>query len=97
MTTTTIKEEGSMGTAVEMSLVRPVAEARRVDTGAWAPVDVPVKRSRPRPVTSEERQALGSTRWASPPPGVSWRAYALTLLAGDVGLILIAWGMGWIP
>ena len=39
-------------------------------------------------MTSEEASALGTTRWASPPPGASWKAYALTLLAGDVGLVV---------
>ena len=72
-------------------------EARRVITGVHEPVsDVPRRRSRLRPITSEEKQAIGVTRWASPPPGVSWRAYALTLLLGDIGLVLVAWGMGWL-
>ena len=93
-----LAKEGSMGTAaVDMSLTAPVTEARMI-TGAHAPVssDIP-RRRRIRPVTSEQASALGTTRWASPPPGASWKAYALTLLAGDVGLVLIAWGMGWIP
>ena len=87
-----------MGTAVDMSLIAPVTEARMI-TGAHAPVtsqDIP-RRRRIRPVTSEEASALGTTRWASPAPGASRKAYALPLLAGAVGLVLIAWGMGWIP
>ena len=87
-----------MGTAVDMSLIAPVTEARMI-TGAHAPVtsqDIP-RRRRIRPVTSEEASALGTTRWASPPPGASWKAYAVTLLAGDIGLLMIAHGMGWIP
>lgn len=75
------------------------ASMTRVITGVHPPVsapDVPVRRPRRRRITAEEKRALGSTRWASPPPSTSWRAYAVCLLCGDVGLILIAWGMGWI-
>lgn len=80
----------------DMSLTAPVSEARMI-TGAHAPVSVDVPRPRKvRPVTRDEKKALGTTRWASPPPGASWKAYALTLLAGDVGLVLIAHGMGWL-
>ena len=80
-----------------MSGAAAVSEVHRVITGAHAPVSVDVpRRRRVRPITSEEEQAIGVTRWASPPPGVSWRAYALTLLLGDIGLILIAAGMGWL-
>ena len=81
-----------MGTAASMSLT----EARMI-TGVHEPVSVDVpRRRRVRPISSEEKRSLGSTRWASPPPGVSWRAYAVTLLAGDIGLLMIAWGMGWL-
>lgn len=38
--------------------------------------------------------ALGTTRWASPPPGVSWRAIALVVLLGDLGLLLLALDLG---
>lgn len=76
--------------------------SQRLVTGAIAPVTTPHKkeeaapRRRWRPASQEEKQALGQTQRGRPPPGVSWRAYALTMLCGDIGLILIAWGMGWL-
>lgn len=39
---------------------------------------------------------LGATRWASPPPGVSWRMVALLVLLGDLGLLLLALDVGFI-
>ena len=37
---------------------------------------------------------LGATRWASPPPGISWRTVALLVLLGDLGLLLLAMDVG---
>jgi len=64
----------------------------RIVTGVHTPVDAP----RLRAISSEEKRALGCTRWKSPPPDVGWKVYAVTLFCGDLGLLLIAFGMGWI-
>lgn len=37
-----------------------------------------------------------TTAWASPPPAPGWRVYALQMFLGDLGLILIAYSLGWI-
>ncbi|RTL04398.1 MAG: hypothetical protein EKK62_16520 [Acidimicrobiia bacterium] len=39
---------------------------------------------------------LGSTRWASPPPGASWRTILTIVILGDLGLLLLALDMGFI-
>lgn len=33
--------------------------------------------------------SLGTTRWASPPPGLSMKALAVILVLGDVGYLLL--------
>lgn len=40
--------------------------------------------------------ALGQTRPASPPPGVSWRAVLVVVLLGDLGLVLLALDLGFL-
>lgn len=37
-----------------------------------------------------------TTAWASPPPAPGWRVYALQMFLGDLGLLLIAYSLGWI-
>jgi len=37
---------------------------------------------------------LGTTRWASPPPGISWRAALLVVILADLGLLLMALDVG---
>lgn len=44
----------------------------------------------------DSARRLGITRWASPPPAPGWRVYALAMLAGDLGLLMVAFDLGWI-
>jgi len=43
----------------------------------------------------EVARDLGTTRWASPPPGMSVRAAVLILLMGNVGLFLLLFDLGY--
>lgn len=45
-------------------------------------------------VTRSTMVELGVTRWASPPPGTSWKTSLVLMLLGDAGLLLLAWGLG---
>lgn len=45
-------------------------------------------------VTRSTMVELGVTRWASPPPGTSWKTSLVLMLIGDAGLLLLAWGLG---
>lgn len=43
----------------------------------------------------ELARQLGTTRWASPPPGMSVRAAVLILLTGNFGLFLLLYDLGY--
>ena len=43
----------------------------------------------PAPAKRRRGADLGTTRWASPPPGLSMKALAVILVLGDVGYILL--------
>ena len=43
----------------------------------------------PAPAMRHRGADLGTTRWASPPPGISMKALAVILVLGDVGYILL--------
>ncbi len=60
-------------------------------TGSHPCLDAPQHR-----LWHRSARRLGVTRWASPPPAPGWRVYALAMLAGDLGLLLIAIDLGWI-
>lgn len=49
----------------------------------------------PKPPWWEKSEST-TTAWASPPPAPGWRVYALQMFLGDIGLILIAYSLGWI-
>lgn len=48
----------------------------------------PIHVTREFPAVRAARQ-LGTTRWAPPPPDVSWRTIVMIVVLGDVGFVIM--------